>query len=114
VPSDRPPLAPVPVERSPDKVLHATLKPFIYDELDIDTPVQRAPLRVAIGGIRMGGAKTGWCKDPPHWNTPMVAKVICHGGSTILTELLIGFRRTAEPGPGVAEQGWNPKREPIP
>src|SRR5580658_320511 len=37
----------------------------------------------------MGGAVTGWCNDPPHWNIPMVAKIICHSRSTILAELLV-------------------------
>jgi hypothetical protein len=42
------------VERQPIRRLHAPLNPLVYYELDIDTPVQRAPLRIAIGGIRMG------------------------------------------------------------
>ena len=47
------------------KRLHATRKPFVYYERGIDTPLQRAPLRIAIGRIRMGSAETGWGKDSP-------------------------------------------------
>ena len=90
MPSGIPPLAPV-SRWSVSRIrrLHASLKPFVYDQLDIDTPIQRAPLRIAISGIRMSRAETGWCKDPPQRNIPLVAKVICRGGSTIFTELLV-------------------------
>ena len=37
----------------------------------------------------MGGAVTGRCNDPPHRNIAIVAKIICHCGSTILAELLV-------------------------
>ena len=54
------------------------MKALVHYELDIDTPIELTALRVRIGGVRMGGAVTGWGNDTSHGNVPGVAKIIRH------------------------------------
>jgi hypothetical protein len=69
--------------------LHGALKSLVHNQPYIDAPIELATLRICIFGVGMSHPVAGRCKNAPHGDITVAAKIVCDCGRPILAKLLV-------------------------